>query len=187
MCNFYLAGLQAGLQSAHTQHELAIKYLASTPYRNLTADESLREYGARLDRHTDAKADYINWANNHKTLILLNGGMASDLIKFKEFLECNSPSYAWASFCEEEAALNGAMTNLGIVLPESMYKYTSQVLEFAKTVWPGNSSVIIDSELYLLSRDEAGLIHLSKNGASIHIYDAFDLDLLGRLSKLRLM
>lgn len=191
-CNFYLAGIHAGIQTAHTQHELAIKYLASTPYRNLVADESLNEYGARLDLHTDAKADYINWANNHKTLILLNGGMASHLIELETFLTENSHAYAWASFREEEAALNGAITNVGIVLPEHMYRYTREVLKFVGNGFGrmtggelGNMDIIYVQR----AQDDAIMLKTITDDREVdYIYSLdFDIPLLQRLDRLKLM
>lgn len=196
LCNMYLVGVHAGIQSAHSQHEMAIKYLASTPYRNLAADESLTEYGARLDMFHDAKAEYIDWANNHKTLILLNGGMMSHLLEFKAFLEAHQHSYAWASFCEEEAAINGAMTNIGIVLPEHMYAYNRDVLEFHES---GFSTDVINNgavQLIFERFDECEPITMtiSKSAprgstvlATTVKFGFFEIELMQRLGRLKLM
>lgn len=112
--NMYLAGIHAGIQTAHTQHELAIKYLG--------------EHSAASRR---SKELYRDWAENEKTIIVLNGGMAKHLLDFQQFLQDNESDLdlPWASFCEEEAALNGAMTNVGIVLPEHLYAYTGRILK----------------------------------------------------------
>lgn len=190
--NTYLSGIHAGIQSAHTQHELAIKYLASTPYRNMVADESLVEYGARLDLHTDAKAEYIDWANNHKTMILLNGGMMSHLLEFEKFLNAHQHSYAWSSFREEEDALNGALTNIGIVLPEHMYRYTREVLKFVAAGFGrmtggelGNMDIIYVQR----AQDDAILLKTIVNDREVdYIYSQeFDIPLLQRLDRLKLM
>lgn len=108
LCNFYLAGVHAGIQTAHTQHEMALKYLTNDSPEQGTFEDF-------------AESGYLKWANDHKTLILLNGGMAEDLLEFEAFLNREHHPYAWASFREEVAALNGAITNVGIVLPEKMY------------------------------------------------------------------
>ena len=193
LCNMYLVGVHAGIQSAHTQHELAIKYLASTPYRNLVADESLNEYGARLDLHTDAKADYINWANNHKTLILLNGGMASHLIELETFLTENSHAYAWASFREEEAALNGAMTNVGIVLPEHMYRWNRQILKLIDapvitTVLGGEDGVRFIEKVGQGDKQSVELsVEGGEDGVKVYFYEKFEIELMRRLDRLKLM
>jgi len=196
LCNFYLAGIHAGIQSAHTQHELAIKYLASTPYRNMVADESLVEYGARLDLHTDAKAEYIDWANNHKTMILLNGGMMSHLLEFETFLGAHQHAFAWSSFREEEDALNGALTNIGIVLPEHMYAYTRQVLDFHES---GDSTDVIQVgqvQLIFERFDECEPITMTisrsaSRGSTVLAttvtFGFFEIELMQRLGRLKLM
>lgn len=195
--NFYLSPLQSGLQSAHTQHELAIKYLASTPCRNLTADESIDEYGARLELHIDAKADYINWANNHKTLIILNGGMMSHLLEFETFLTAHQHAFAWSSFREEEAALNGTLTNVGIVLPEHMYAYTRDVLEFRESGF--STDVVASGKVQLIFErfDECEPIitmtisHIGEKGstqlATTVQFGSFEIELMQRLGRLKLM
>lgn len=190
--NTYIIGIHAGIQSAHTQHELAIKYLASTPYRNLAADESMNEYGARLDLFHDAKAEYIDWANNHKTLILLNGGMMSHLVEFETFLTENSHAFAWATFREEEAALNGAMTNLGIVLPEHMYRWNRQILKLLDA--PGITAALGGEDgIRLIEKDGQGdelSVQLSvdgEDGVKVYIYKSFEIELMQRLDRLKLM
>lgn len=197
ICNFYLAGIHAGIQSAHTQHELAIKYLASTPFRNLDIDESLNEYGARLDLFHDAKADYINWANNHKTMILLNGGMMSHLLELEAFLKGSNHDIAWASFREEEAALNGALTNIGIVLPEHMYRWSRQVLKFLDDPEVGFTTLTADCTDDITCIEKVGkgvkqnieltVDHTKDGNVKVYFYHKFELDLMRKLSHLRLM
>lgn len=197
LCNFYLAGIHAGIQSAHTQHELAIKYLASTPYRNLAADESMNEYGARLDDFHDAKASYIDWANNHKTMILLNGGMMSHLLEFEAFLTENKHVLAWAAFREEEDALNGALTNIGLVLPEHMYRWSRQILKFVDRTDIGMTVAEEDctDDIRCIERIGVGakhnvelsVDHTKDGNVKVYFYTAFDIELIRRLSFLRLM
>lgn len=197
LCNFYLAGIHAGIQSAHTQHELAIKYLASTPYRNLAADESMNEYGARLDDFHDAKASYIDWANNHKTMILLNGGMMSHLLELETFLAENKHVLAWASFREEEAALNGALTNIGLVLPEHMYRWTRQILKFLDRADCGITTLAEDCTDDILCIERVGpgakhsvelsVDHAKDGNVKLYFYTAFDIELLRKLDRLKLM
>ena len=197
LCNFYLAGIHAGIQSAHTQHELAIKYLASTPYRNLAADESMNEYGARLDDFHDAKASYINWANNHKTMILLNGGMMSHLLEFEAFLTENQHVLAWASFREEEAAINGALTNIGLVLPEHLYRWSRQILKFVDRTDCGFTTLSEDctDDITCIERVGTGakesieltVDHTKDGNVKVYFYTKFDIELLRKLAALRLM
>lgn len=95
--NFYLQGIHAGIQSQHTTAEMFVKYsIGSTQHIML-----------------------YDWAINYKTTIVLNGGMQSDLLVIEKLLDnCKFP---WASFREETDALNGALTNVGVILPEYIY------------------------------------------------------------------
>lgn len=107
--NFYLQGIHAGIQSQHTTAEMFVKYGIGSDQHNMLFD----------------------WAINHKTTIVLNGGMQSDLLQIEDLLEYSK--FPWASFREEQNALNGALTNVGVILPEYVYnapKYTDRYNEF---------------------------------------------------------
>lgn len=95
--NFYLQGIHAGIQSQHTTAEMFVKYANQPNYNKVLFD----------------------WAANHKTTIVLNGGMQSDLLKIEYLLEYSQ--FPWASFREEQDALNGALTNVGVIVPEYVY------------------------------------------------------------------
>lgn len=95
--NFYLQGIHAGIQSQHTTAEMFVKYSIGSEQHSMLFD----------------------WAINHKTTIVLNGGMQSDLLYIEDLLEYSK--FPWASFREERDALNGALTNIGIILPEYVY------------------------------------------------------------------
>lgn len=190
-CNMYLAGVHAGIQSAHAQHELAIKYLASTPYHNLATDESMNECGARLADFHDVQTSYIDWATNHKTMILLNAGMHGDLLKIEEFLDSyknhESNRFPYASFREAEYALNGALTNVCIVLPKEMYEYNRYIQSFEQAPWPGYESFSHDGVIFDLRRNQDLTVDLSSSGEVIFTYNQFDLELIKRMSTMKLM
>ena len=100
--NMYLSSIQQGIQAAHATHELFTKY--NTPG---VAQANLRE-----------------WAENHKTMILLNGGYAATIQELVDFLAeqgDHSVEYPFAPFHEEVASLNGALTTVGVILPEKIY------------------------------------------------------------------
>jgi len=101
--NFYLSSIQAGIQSAHVAHELFVKY-------KYDFDTSTRLY---------------DWAENHKTMIVLNGGMNSDIIALNTFFEYNAQLLSfpapWTAFSEDRMSLGGIMTAVGVVLPEEIY------------------------------------------------------------------
>lgn len=104
-CNYYLSSLQQGLQAAHVLTEMSMK---------------ARLKGGQYWRH------YDNWASDHKTIILLNGGNDKDLRELLTFFNMSNP-YLYGSFCEDQQSLNGAMTCVGIILPENIYESTAAI------------------------------------------------------------
>lgn len=106
--NFYLQGIHAGIQSQHTTAELFIKYRGGN---------TLEDFKSNLSKN----ALLYDWAENHKTTIVLNGGMQCDLEEIKGLLSSEENPYPWAFFNEADFSLNGALTNVGIILPEKIY------------------------------------------------------------------
>ena len=127
-CNYYLSGLQQALQSAHVISDLAVKYPA-TSKENQT---------------------YREWAKNHKTIILLNGGNSADLEYINEqltnFRKRGMP-LPFTKFHEDEQSLNQALTAVGVVVPEKYYS-VSPVYRALK-----NSGKQIDEIQKILSID----------------------------------
>lgn len=177
-CNFYLAGIHAGIQSAHAQHELAMKYLGD----GFNAEMFDSEYP-----HIQAAFDYVDWAKNHKTMILLNGGMQGDVLKMEQFLDSGNDRYPHASFREDEYALNGALTNVCVVLPYQMYELNHHILQFSKEPWPGFYHFEHDGNVRTLVRLENGTVELRANNDVLYTYNAFDLELIKRMSTMKLM
>lgn len=105
----YLSPLQHGLQTAHTISELFIQY----PQNNVLKD----------------------WAANHKTIIILNGGYSENLYSLENLFKYMDPyGYPWASFNEEQSALNGARTAVSIVLSPKIYETAAKMNE-CKSLW----------------------------------------------------
>ena len=105
--NMYLQGIHAGIQSQHTTVEMFRKYT------------KLRESRSRI-----AELDYdmlVDWADNYKTTIVLNGGYAVNLERIKTLFQSQDNPYPWASFNESAEALSGCITNVGIVVPEKVF------------------------------------------------------------------
>ena len=100
--NMYLQGIHAGIQTQHCTAEMFIKY----PYDTCTPDEY----------------DLYDWANNHKTTIILNGGYASNLERISSQLSSSDNPYPWAYFQESEDALNNCITSVGIILPKRVFE-----------------------------------------------------------------
>ena len=95
----YMNQLQLGLQTAHCVADMATKYLV----------------------HVDNEA-YNDWAVNHKTIIILNGGNCAMLNELYNFMDDLRNPYPYTKFNEDEQSLAGAITCVGIVLPEEVYE-----------------------------------------------------------------
>lgn len=105
LCNMYLSSIQQGIQSAHSQMELFVKY----------SDDLVPGYTSVQ------KQNLYDWAKNHKTMIVLNGGYLSHMTEALEFLSKETHDYPFAPFYEGVDALGGILTNIAIVLPEKIY------------------------------------------------------------------
>lgn len=186
--NFYLGGIHAGIQSAHAQHELMLKYvdptaiIVKTPFHGLQAE------------------NYLEWAREHKTIIVLNAGMQAQLKEWTEFLCRQSHSYAWAPFYEEEDALNGALTNVALVLPARIYQQAREITNgFNKPRRSDGSTVLVDQPDrklvlffdgvgdYRLVRHELDASDCLSQVAEQWKYNTYDIQLMARLSKCGLM
>lgn len=103
--NMYLSSIQQGIQSAHVVSELFIKY----------SDPNKPNYHPLHE-----------WANNHKTMVLLNAGYSEELRSLHKFFNESDNPYPWAQFHESKQALDSAFTCIGIILPKRIYN-TSKV------------------------------------------------------------
>lgn len=110
----WLRPVQHGIQAKHCGDEIALKVLPGM-----------------LPGSADAEMFRMwhEWAQNHKTVIVLDGGAHGDLVEIAEFFRRKDNPYPSASFCEDEYSLNGAMTSVGIVLPEELYERARMVRE----------------------------------------------------------
>ena len=105
--NFYMQGIQAGIQAKHSADELVTKFIFNKQHNrtNMNTTQLLK---------TVYEKD--------KTAILLNGGGHGDLVRLTEFFDgLDNNIYPYASFREEEEALNNAMTSVTAVFPELIF------------------------------------------------------------------
>jgi hypothetical protein len=106
--NYYLSSLQQGLQSAHVVGELFTIY----------------------DGKSSQHKTVYDWGKNHKTMVLLNGGNSASLQElfnlFKK-LESEGMHLPFAKFNEDEQSLGGALTYVGIVVPEKYYSAAATI------------------------------------------------------------
>ena len=110
--NYYLSSLQQGLQAGHAAVDLHVKY-------------NILERG-QFDVQPCRDA-YDDWAANHKTMVLLNGGNSADLQELFDFLYCEENPYPFVKFHEDEVSLNGALTYVGMILPPEIYDTSAKM------------------------------------------------------------
>lgn len=133
--NFYLQGIHAGIQAQHTMAEMFVKYIMGSEKEML-----------------------LDWAQNHKTTIVLNGGMSGDLQAIVDLLSSPQNTYPWAFFKETEYALNGALTNVGIILPERIYNHDKNFSELLSGRNIGNMALDVHYEPPKLSDFDSKIV-----------------------------
>lgn len=106
---FHLSPIQQGIQAGHAAVELMLKY----PLTDADDLDSPNFNPATLS------GDVHDWANVHKTFILLNGGTSNRMATIKGMLESPDNPFAWAEFREPD--LENVLTSLCVLLPERMY------------------------------------------------------------------
>jgi hypothetical protein len=106
--NMYLSSIQNGIQAGHVAVELMKKY-----------GRESKEWGDRIEAVHD-------WAENHKTFIVLNGGGTPTMHEIKAHLESPENPYPFAFFNEPDA--DGLLSSVCILLPERMYDELSSII-----------------------------------------------------------
>ena len=132
--NMYLSSIQQGIQAAHATADMFVKY-----------DENK----ASLMLH--------GWAAHHKTMILLNGGYSETIRGLLKFFEDNNNPYPFAPFYEGEDALDGALTTIGIILPEKIYVAASLSRNFNSARYPNGITyeILNTGELKVAAEDNS--------------------------------
>jgi len=124
LINFYLSSIQQGIQSAHLAHvifnDYAKKKLESVP-DNRSIDSEFTDailYNAAYEM-------LRLWSEQHKTIIVLNGGVNSDLHAAYDFIKENNKKFSFnmpfTKFHEDKQSLDGILTGVGIVVPEELF------------------------------------------------------------------
>lgn len=144
--HFYLSSLQQGLQAAHVIADMFGKYA--------TSGEEF-DFGLNM---------MMRWVDDHKTIILLNGGNSKDLELLVAFFDSPDNKFPHDCFFEDAASLNEALTSVGIVLPARIYE--DGVAEYR-------------AEKLCFPRDYEGLILVPG-------YTDFESELIARLGTYRL-
>lgn len=94
--NFYLSSMQKGIQAGHCAVDVV---------RAFSSTKAVRE-----------------WADKDKTMIVLNGGEQTELLKlFDQLTELNKSNKLPLGLFKEDMGLNCAVTCVGIIVPERIY------------------------------------------------------------------
>lgn len=140
--NYYLSPLQHGLQTAHCVSEMSL------------LNGSLR-------------ATFEEWAVNHKTIIICNGGNTAQLEDlFTKLIDLAGPDHPLVKFYEDEQSLNCALTSVAIILPEWVYNATFIQDASGCDTWVWNHELTADhtpSMYFSAGTDGFRLINLIKS------------------------
>lgn len=110
--NMYLSSIQQGIQPLHVVGDMFVKY---NEMNRLAASYQGSE-------PTTMQWDILmRWAREHKTVICLNAGYSQEIHDLVKILESPDNPFPWAYFNEGNDALDGALTSVGIILPEEVY------------------------------------------------------------------
>lgn len=96
--NMYMSGIHAGIQCQHSTVEMFLKY-KDNPERMSTL---------------------FDYAQNHKTTVVLNGGMDCDMQKFLknlEYWDLNGDAFEFAPFYEP--GIGNALTSISVLVPDT--------------------------------------------------------------------
>ena len=125
-----LSSIQQGIQSGHAAVELFKKYLIDEGWK-------------------DGYAELVNdWAQNHKTMVCLNGGNAKGIREWLEFFNVGEldhfNDFPFVGFYEDEESLDGALTSVAVVLPERIFNGATALREHK---WNDNYVIVWDHAL----------------------------------------
>ena len=138
-CNYYLSSIQQGIQSAHVLGEMFVS----------------------IDPSYEAEMTMLfDWAKNHKTMVVLNGGNSDELINLSDELRtlAEALNLPHADFYEDAQSLNSAMTCVGIVVPEKVYAYNDFERERVKQKAQNDVFLINPYELNSYEKQLADII-----------------------------
>ena len=94
--------MQRGIQTGHAAVDIVRKYV-------------LDEFGIMSENEAMVK----DWADNHKTFIVLNGGNNASLMNTYDII--SKSNYPFIKFHEDEDSLGSILTCVGVVIPETIF------------------------------------------------------------------
>jgi hypothetical protein len=119
-----LKQLHQGVQNVHSAVELFVKYA--------NKDEPVAKYDMIMD-----------WATNHKTAIVYDGGFAYKMKELETAL-LSSP-YPYALFHEDEETLYGILTSISMIIPAKIYE-TADFIRNGGIIQPSASGKVFYKE-----------------------------------------
>lgn len=139
--NMYLSSIQQGIQAAHVVAEMFVKY--TNAKRELLGVEPNQLH---ILNH---------WASEHKTMVLLNAGYGQEIHNLIDVFNNPANPLPWAAFNEGEDALDGALTCIGIILPEEFYEAAKEL----RTMDANSPSPFLDKLETVWERDFAARLN----------------------------
>lgn len=132
MVNSYLSSVQYGIQTAHCISDMFVKYQdhLGSPQTNTLFD----------------------WAQNHKTIIMLNGGNCAELAQLYVNIRdlCLDVMLPRGYFKEDEQSLNNAITCVGIVIPPKIYEFAAELRKTPASLYDAQSLSLSELDLAVL-------------------------------------
>jgi len=110
-----MSSIQHGIQPAHTIAEMMVKYMYNSPIQNKI---------------------FYDWAKDHKTMIVLDGGYSSSLQELVTKFENVDNNWPWVQFYESKEALDNALTCVSIIIPDYLYDISKLQLESGEFILP---------------------------------------------------
>ena len=122
--NMYMSSIQQGIQAAHAQMAMFVKYDKAEAVKlhtvigetHITPDERL---------FVDSTKMLYEWGEKHQTMICLNGGYLENMKAIAAHLTHSDNPFPWSTFHESQEAMGGMLTNIAIVLPDYIYNTAS--------------------------------------------------------------
>ena len=158
----YMSQIQLGIQSLHCTTEMFVKY----PNVEWTASGSPNQH-------------LYDWAHNHKTVIILNAGYTETIRDLLKFFHTGTHTYPFAEFRESKEALDGALTSVGIVLPEKIYAGAAAMRKVKRARRDDPARMDFEYNRVLL-------IELEDGTRKDEAYTEFEVELMERLGTFRL-
>ena len=156
--NMYLSSIQQGIQAAHVTAEMFCQW---------GGDRTLQE-----------------WADDHKTMILLNGGYLETMEDLWGFINEGDHDYPYAKFHEGLDSLGGVLTSVGIVLPEKIYLTAAAMRRDRPKRGETSIAELIQSNgCWIVEADnDYGLVFNDGTDGLLMEFSKWEFDLMNRLN-----